>query len=64
MSARIDVPHAGTTTHLLGSDWALVRLAQFLNDSRVPPEILLATDQDDGEIRAEVHDLGDPLQEW
>lgn len=48
-------------THLLGRDWALVCLAQLLDNSRVPPEVLLATDKDDRKASTEVHHLGDPL---
>ena len=48
-------------THLLRRDRTLVRLPQFVNDSRVPPQILLAANEDDGETGAEVHDLRDPL---
>lgn len=49
-------------THLLGGHWALVRLAKLLDDPRVPSEILLATDKDDGKSSTEMHDLRDPLE--
>ena len=36
---------------------------EFLNGALVVTQILLATDQDDREVRAEMEDLGDPLFE-
>lgn len=50
-----------TTTHLLGSDRPLVGLPQLLNDPGVPPEILLAADQDNRKPGAKVHHLRNPL---
>lgn len=47
--------------YLLGSDGLLRRLVQLLNSLLVVSQILLAADEDDGEARAEVQDLGDPL---
>lgn len=48
-------------THLLRGNRPLVRLPELLNDSGVPPEILLAADEDDGKAGAKVHNLGNPL---
>ena len=50
-----------TVTDLLRGDRPLVGLPELLNHSGVPPEILLASDEDDGKALAEVHDLGNPL---
>ena len=49
--------------YLLGGDWPLVRLPELVNNTGVAPEILLATDENDGETGAEVHNLGNPLYE-
>ena len=48
-------------TYLFWGDRPLVGLAELLNNSLVAPEILLAANKNDGETRAEVHDLRDPL---
>ena len=50
------------SAHLLGRDGPLRRLAELLDRPRVVPEVLLAANEDDGQVRAEVEDLGDPLQ--
>ena len=49
-------------TYLLGSDGALGGLVQLLNGLGVVTQILLATNQDNGEALAEVENLGDPLK--
>lgn len=48
-------------THLLASDGPLARPPQLIDSLGVIPEILLAAHKDDGETRAEVKNLGDPL---
>jgi hypothetical protein len=52
----------GKGTDLSLRDGPLARLLQLLDGSRVLAEILLATDEDDWEVWAEVKDLGDPLR--
>lgn len=47
--------------YLFGGDGLLRRLVQLLNGLLVVSQILLATDEDDGEAGAEVQDLRDPL---
>ena len=47
--------------YLFRSDWSLIGLPEFFNDSRVTPDVLLATNEDDGETTTEVVDLRDPL---
>lgn len=49
-------------SYLFGGDWPLVGPSKLLNDSRVTPNVLLATNEDDGEAVTEVLDLGDPLK--
>jgi hypothetical protein len=49
--------------HLLGCDRTLICLAELVDGFVVTSEILLATDQDDGQAGAEVHDFRDPLNE-
>ncbi len=44
-------------TYLLGSDGLLAGLAKLLDDLRIVPQVLLATDEDDGHVRAEVKDF-------
>lgn len=39
----------------------MVRLPQFLSKAGVAPKILLASNKEDGQTLAEVHDLRDPL---
>ena len=48
-------------TYLLSSDGALRGLVQLLNGLGVVAQILLTTNQDDGETLAEVENLGNPL---
>ena len=48
-------------TYLLHGDGLLRRLMQFLDCLWVKPQILLAANKDDGQARAEVKNLGDPL---
>lgn len=47
--------------YLLRSDRTLICLAELLNHSGLTSEILLATDQDDGQTSAEMSYFGDPL---
>jgi hypothetical protein len=47
--------------YLLWRDWLLASLVKLLNGLLVVTEILLATNKDDWETRAEVHNLRDPL---
>jgi hypothetical protein len=49
-------------TNLLGGDRLLRGLVQLLNGLLVEAQILLATDENDGQALAEVQNLGDPLQ--
>ena len=49
------------STYLLGRHWTLVRLAKLLDNTGVPSQILLATNEDDGKACTKVHDLGNPL---
>jgi hypothetical protein len=49
-------------TNLLGGDRLLGSLVQLLNGLLVEAQILLATDEDDGQALAEVQNLGDPLR--
>ena len=58
----IDHQKRWALSYLFRSDWSLVGPPKLLNDSRVTPDVLLATDEDDGETTAEVLDLGDPLK--
>jgi hypothetical protein len=48
-------------TDLLRAHWLLRRLVQLLNRLLVEAQILLATDEDDGQALAEVQHFGDPL---
>jgi len=48
-------------TYLLGANGLLGGLVELLNGLRVVAQILLATNQDDGETLAEVKNLGNPL---
>ena len=50
------------STYLLGRHWTLVRLAKLLDNTGVPSQILLATNEDDGKACTKVHDLGNPLR--
>lgn len=50
-------------SYLLGSNRLLACLVEFLDGLLVVTEILLATNENDGQALAEVHDLGDPLME-
>lgn len=52
----------GVLTNLLGGDRLLGSLVQLLNGLLIEAQILLATDEDDGQALAEVQNLGDPLQ--
>lgn len=49
------------TNYLLGSDWILTTLLQVLSGLWVVTEILLAANENDGKVGAEVIDLGYPL---
>ena len=40
----------------------MVCLAKLLNHTGITSEILLASNQNDGETGAEVHDFGNPLE--
>lgn len=46
---------------LFGGNGSLTRLPELLNHTGITPEILFATDKDDGETSAEVHYFRDPL---
>jgi len=48
-------------TYLLSGDWCLGRLVKLLDCLRVMSEIGFQANEDDGEVRAEVEDFGDPL---
>jgi hypothetical protein len=52
----------GGTADLLRSYGPLVCLPQFVNHFGVPSKILLASNKDDRQSTAEMHDLGDPLR--
>ena len=49
-------------TYLFRRDWPFVDLAKFFNDPRVMPEVLLATDEEEGRTTAKVSDVVDPLK--
>jgi len=49
-------------SYLFRSDWSLVGPPEFLNDSRVAPDVLFAADEEDRETTTEVVDLGNPLK--
>jgi hypothetical protein len=51
-------------TYLLHCDGLLRGLVQLLNSLRVKSQILLATDEDDWESRAEMQHFGNPLPNW
>lgn len=53
---------AESGTYLLGGDRSLTCLPKLLNDTRVTSEILLASNENDRQTSAEVHDFGNPLQ--
>jgi hypothetical protein len=59
----VDAPcnGSGYISHLSLGDGLLRRLCELLNSLLVISQVLLATDQDNGETVAEVEDLGDPL---
>jgi hypothetical protein len=48
-------------TNLFGADRLLTRSPETINYPLIPSKILLATYEDDGQPRAEVHDLRNPL---
>lgn len=48
-------------SYLFGRNGLLAGLAKLLDRLLIVSEILLATDEDDGETLAEVQNLGDPL---
>ena len=48
-------------SYLLRGDRLLRGLVELFNGLLVVSQILLAADEDDGEARAEMEDLGDPL---
>ena len=50
-------------TYLFGGNGLLAGLAKLFNSLGVIAQILLASDEDDGKALAEVHDLGNPLQD-
>jgi len=47
--------------YLLGGNWFLARLMELFDSLLVVPEILLATDKDDGKTTAEMQYFGNPL---
>jgi hypothetical protein len=49
------------SSYLLGRNELLAGLAQLLDGLGVVSQILLASDQNDGQALAEVKNLGDPL---
>lgn len=51
-------------TYLLHRDWLLRGLVQLLDSLWVKSQILLASDKDDWEPRAEMQHFGDPLPNW
>lgn len=58
-------PHGMTTyqhgTYLLGRNGLLASLAQLLNRLLVVAQVLLAANEENGDVTAEVKDLGIPL---
>jgi hypothetical protein len=54
-------PAASVMAHLGGGDGALVDPTELLDGLLVEAKVLLAADEDDGQARAKVVDLGDPL---
>lgn len=46
---------------LFGGNGSLTRLSEILNHTGIAPEILFATNENDGETSAEVHYFRDPL---
>ena len=49
-------------TDLFGGNGSLTRLSELLNHTGITPEILFATDENNGETSAEVHYFRDPLR--
>lgn len=54
-------PELVRTTHLFRRHRALAGLPKLLNHTGVTSEVLLASNENDGQASAEVHHLGDPL---
>lgn len=52
----------GACPYLLGSNGLLAGLVKLFNGLLVVTQILLATNEDDGEAAAEVNDFGNPLE--
>lgn len=48
-------------TYLLGLNWLLRSLVEFFDDSGIIAKILFAANENDGEARAKVEDLRNPL---
>lgn len=48
-------------TDLLRGDGLLVDPAKFFDGLRIRPQVFLTTNEDDGQVRAEVQDFSDPL---
>lgn len=51
------IRNGSRSTDLFGRHWPLRRLPQLLNRLWITSEVLLATDEKDGEALAEVRDL-------
>ena len=54
-------PRSGGCSYLFRSNGLLRCLVQLLDSLLVVSQVHLAADEDDGQARAEVHDLGEPL---
>ena len=54
---------SGSETHLFRSDRSLARLPEFLNYTWVASKVLFASNKDDRQTSAEMHNFGNPLRE-
>lgn len=50
--------------HLLGGHGLLASLGQLGDSPAILPQVDLASDKDNGQTRAKVEDLGNPLRAW
>jgi hypothetical protein len=57
----LDLKPGAMHSYLLGSNGLLAGLVKLLDGLLVVTQVLLATDEDDGETVAEVKNFGDPL---
>jgi len=51
-------------TYLFCGHRSLVHPSQFVDYTRVTSKVLLACNENNGQIRAEMHDLGNPLKKF